>query len=132
MKLAMALNFNAKMGHHSKAVCVGGYGRRWFTMAELAKPNRAGLGLISGTSGVMWRAGFQTHTTPVLLSTGDRAELASDEFLPETKILEGFVIVTKNPDSQKPEDQKKALKDKRKARRKANAAAETGADESKN
>lgn len=42
--------------------------------------------------------GFQTHTTPVLLSIGERAELATEEYLPITQILEGFVILRKNPD----------------------------------
>lgn len=40
--------------------------------------------------------GFQTHTTPVLLSIGERAELATEEYLPLTPILEGFVILRKN------------------------------------
>merc|ERR1719160_359946 len=65
--------------------------------------------------------GFQTHTTPVLLSVGDRAELASDEYLPESRILEGFIILTKNPDAKKMEDIKKEKKQRRKARRQANA-----------
>ena len=69
-------------------------------------------------------SGFQTHTTPVLLNVGDRAELASDDFIPQSKVLEGFVILTKNLDAKKPEDMKKALKEKRRARRKANAEAE--------
>jgi 26S proteasome regulatory subunit N1 len=42
--------------------------------------------------------GFQTHTTPVLLSCGERAELATEEYLPVTPIMEGFVILKKNPD----------------------------------
>jgi len=42
--------------------------------------------------------GFQTRTTPVLLSYGERAELATDEYLALTPILEGFVILRKNPD----------------------------------
>ncbi|XP_033638428.1 26S proteasome non-ATPase regulatory subunit 2-like [Asterias rubens] len=42
--------------------------------------------------------GFQTHTTPVLLAYGERAELATEEFLPLTPIVEGFVILKKNPD----------------------------------
>eukprot|EP00307_Rebecca_sp_RCC1486_P005426 CAMPEP_0119408094 /NCGR_PEP_ID=MMETSP1335-20130426/1753_1 /TAXON_ID=259385 /ORGANISM="Chrysoculter rhomboideus, Strain RCC1486" /LENGTH=243 /DNA_ID=CAMNT_0007432285 /DNA_START=3 /DNA_END=734 /DNA_ORIENTATION=+ len=42
--------------------------------------------------------GFQTHTTPVLLGHGDRAELATDEYLPVTSVLEGFVILKKNPE----------------------------------
>ena len=41
--------------------------------------------------------GFQTHTTPVLLSIGERAELATEEYLPLTPILEGFVVLRKNP-----------------------------------
>jgi len=43
--------------------------------------------------------GFQTHTTPVLLANGERAELATDEYIPLTSILEGVVILRKNPDS---------------------------------
>jgi len=42
--------------------------------------------------------GFQTHTTPVLLSTGDRAELATGKFIPLTPVLEGVVILKPNPD----------------------------------
>ncbi|EDV28694.1 uncharacterized protein TRIADDRAFT_36957 [Trichoplax adhaerens] len=44
--------------------------------------------------------GFQTHTTPVLLTHGERAELATDEYIPEGTTLEGFVILKKNPDYQ--------------------------------
>jgi len=42
--------------------------------------------------------GFQTHTTPVLLAYGERAELATEEFLSLTPIMEGFCILKKNPD----------------------------------
>lgn len=60
--------------------------------------------------------GFQTHTTPVLLAHGERAELATDECIlslltivcllswttysdtPLTPIIEGFVILKKNPE----------------------------------
>ena len=41
--------------------------------------------------------GFQTHTTPVLLSTTERAELATEEYLPVTPIIEDVVLVQKNP-----------------------------------
>jgi 26S proteasome regulatory subunit N1 len=41
--------------------------------------------------------GFQTHSAPVLIAASERAELASEEYLPVTPILEGFVIVRKNP-----------------------------------
>jgi 26S proteasome regulatory subunit N1 len=43
-------------------------------------------------------SGFQTHTTPVLLAHGERAELATEEYIPLTPIMEGFVILKKNPD----------------------------------
>lgn len=42
--------------------------------------------------------GFQTHSTPVLLSAGDRAELATDKYIPLSPVLEGFVILKENPD----------------------------------
>jgi 26S proteasome regulatory subunit N1 len=42
--------------------------------------------------------GFQTHTTPVLLGVGDRAELATEKYIPVTPILEGCVILRPNPD----------------------------------
>jgi 26S proteasome regulatory subunit N1 len=45
--------------------------------------------------------GFQTQTTPVVLSYGQRAELATDEYIPLTNVLEGFVILKKNPDAVK-------------------------------
>jgi len=44
--------------------------------------------------------GFQTHTTPVLLATGDRAELATEKYIPLSSVLEGFVILKENPDYQ--------------------------------
>ncbi|TPX37187.1 hypothetical protein SmJEL517_g01072 [Synchytrium microbalum] len=42
--------------------------------------------------------GFQTHTTPVLLAFTERAELATEEFHSVGSVLEGFVILKKNPD----------------------------------
>lgn len=42
--------------------------------------------------------GFQTHTTPVLLATGERAELATDKYIPLSSVLEGYVILEENPD----------------------------------
>lgn len=42
--------------------------------------------------------GFQTHTTPVLLSYGERAELVTNAYIPLTSNLEGFVVLKKNPD----------------------------------
>ncbi|KAM6492451.1 Armadillo-type fold [Amanita muscaria] len=42
-------------------------------------------------------SGFQTHQTPVRLGTTERAELATEEYIPFTHALEGFVILQKNP-----------------------------------
>lgn len=38
---------------------------------------------------------FQTHTTPVLLSHGERAELVSDDYIPLNPNLDGVVILRK-------------------------------------
>lgn len=40
----------------------------------------------------------QTHTTPVLMNAGERAELATEEFVPLSPLLEGVVLLRKNPD----------------------------------
>merc|ERR1712087_1076197 len=42
--------------------------------------------------------GFQTHTTPLLLAMGERAELATDEYIPLTSFIEGVVVLKKNPE----------------------------------
>ncbi|KAF9050814.1 26S proteasome regulatory complex, non-ATPase subcomplex, Rpn1 subunit [Hymenopellis radicata] len=42
-------------------------------------------------------SGFQTHQTPVRLGTIERAELATEEFIPFGHVLEGFVVLQKNP-----------------------------------
>ncbi|KAG1678341.1 26S proteasome non-ATPase regulatory subunit 2 [Nymphon striatum] len=42
--------------------------------------------------------GFQTHSTPVLLAHGERAELATEEYIPLSSIMEGFIILKKNKD----------------------------------
>ncbi|KAJ2756372.1 proteasome regulatory particle base subunit [Coemansia pectinata] len=42
--------------------------------------------------------GFQTHETPVLLGHSERAEMATEKYLALTSVLEGFVILKKNPD----------------------------------
>jgi len=43
--------------------------------------------------------GFQTHTTPVLLGFNERAELATDDYIALTNILEGIVILKPNPNA---------------------------------
>jgi 26S proteasome regulatory subunit N1 len=42
-------------------------------------------------------SGFQTHSTPVRMATTERAELATEEWIPFSNVLEGFVILQKNP-----------------------------------
>ncbi|KAI0312775.1 26S proteasome regulatory complex non-ATPase subcomplex Rpn1 subunit [Amylostereum chailletii] len=42
-------------------------------------------------------SGFQTYQTPVRVATTERAELATEEYIPFAPILEGFVILQKNP-----------------------------------
>ena len=42
--------------------------------------------------------GFQTHTTPVLLAEGERAELGTEKYKPMSSVLEGLVLVKENPD----------------------------------
>ena len=42
--------------------------------------------------------GFQTHTTPVLLSAGDMAELATEKYIAIASVLEGVVILKPNPE----------------------------------
>ncbi|GAA5795208.1 armadillo-type protein [Helicostylum pulchrum] len=41
--------------------------------------------------------GFQTHSTPVLLAHSERAELATEEYIPLAPVLEGIVLLRKNP-----------------------------------
>ncbi|KZT61679.1 26S proteasome regulatory complex, non-ATPase subcomplex, Rpn1 subunit [Calocera cornea HHB12733] len=42
-------------------------------------------------------SGFQTYQTPVRLATTERAELATEQFIPFATVLEGLVILEKNP-----------------------------------
>ena len=58
------------------------------TVAQAGKPARI--------------TGFQTHDTPVLLQQGDRAEIASEEFMAATPIVEGVVILLPDPDYEPP------------------------------
>ncbi|KAG8980024.1 proteasome regulatory particle base subunit [Tulasnella sp. 425] len=48
-------------------------------------------------------SGFQTHQTPVRVATTERAELGTEEYLPFASVLEGFVILQKNPGYEKME-----------------------------
>lgn len=51
--------------------------------------------------------GFQTHTTPVLISSKERAELGTEEVLSVSSVLEGIVILKDNPDYEAPESSDK-------------------------
>ncbi|KAG1670671.1 hypothetical protein FOA52_010946 [Chlamydomonas sp. UWO 241] len=42
--------------------------------------------------------GFQTHTTPVLMGMGERAELGTEKYIALSPVLEGQVILKLNPD----------------------------------
>ncbi|OII70984.1 26s proteasome regulatory subunit S2 [Cryptosporidium ubiquitum] len=44
--------------------------------------------------------GFQTHNTPVLLGFNERAELATDEFVPACSSIEDIVILERNPEAE--------------------------------
>jgi len=50
--------------------------------------------------------GFQTHTTPVLLGFADRAELATDDYIALTSLMEGIVILKKNPNATSTKEEK--------------------------
>jgi 26S proteasome regulatory subunit N1 len=42
--------------------------------------------------------GFQTHSTPVLMASGERAELGNEKYIPLSPVLEDMVILKKNPE----------------------------------
>jgi len=62
-------------------------------------------------------SGFQTHTSPVLMGVNDRAELASEEYIAATNVLEGFAILKKNPDYDKQEAERKAAGKRKRSKR---------------
>ncbi|WFD28431.1 proteasome regulatory particle base subunit [Malassezia nana] len=49
-------------------------------------------------------SGFQTHNTPVRLGSRERGVLATEEYLSYTPIMEGFVVLRKNPGSEATEE----------------------------
>lgn len=69
------------------------------SLSPLTVPVRVGVAVdVVGQAGKPKTiTGFQTHTTPVLLAMGERAELATEEYISLTPIMEGFVILKKNP-----------------------------------
>lgn len=68
-------------------------------LKELKVPVRVGQAVdVTGQAGRPKQiTGFQTRTTPVLLNYQDRAELATEEYLPVSTVMEDFVILRKNP-----------------------------------
>jgi 26S proteasome regulatory subunit N1 len=51
--------------------------------------------------------GFQTHTAPVLIATGERCELSTEEYIPYSDVIEHVVIVKKNENYEREKQQKK-------------------------
>jgi len=68
-------------------------------LKEIKVPVRVGQAVdVTGLAGRPKQiTGFQTRTTPVLLNHGDRAELATDEYVSVATIMEDIVILKKNP-----------------------------------
>jgi len=66
-------------------------------MKPLKTPVRVGQAVdIAGQAGRPKAiTGFQTHTTPVVIGFSERAELASDDYVPLSQFLEGIVLVRK-------------------------------------
>jgi len=92
------------------------YPRMLFTVNEDLKPAlisvRVGQAVdMVGQAGQPKRiTGFQTHTSPVILASGERAELGTEEYLPvEESVLENIIIVRKNPDYQEPKEARKKI-----------------------
>jgi len=71
--------------------------------------------------------GFQTHASPVLLSVGERAELATGEYKPLTSVLEGIVILRKDPEWAAEQAAKKAAIERKNARRRNRSRAASAA-----
>ena len=69
-------------------------------LEPLPVPVRVGLAVdIAGQAGKPKTiTGFQTHTSPVLMAYGERAELGAEEYLTQTTILEDIVLLKANPD----------------------------------
>nr|CAD7424986.1 unnamed protein product [Timema monikensis] len=68
-------------------------------LRSLAVPVRVGQAVdVVGKAGTPKTiTGTNTHNTPVLLAIGERAELATEEYTPLSPMLEGIVILRKNP-----------------------------------
>lgn len=80
------------------------YPRMLITLNEKLEPiqTQVRVGNAVDTVGQAGKAkkitGFQTHDTPVLIGCTERAELATEEYLPESNVIENFLILRENPD----------------------------------
>lgn len=91
----MTFTLNDKLEHLPVGVRVG---QAVDTVGQAGNPRRI--------------TGFQTHTSPVLISNTDRCELATDEWLPVgNAVLENFVILEKNPEFEAEQEREKRIKE---------------------
>ena len=70
----------------------------YFAAAFLSSSSSSSFPLPFRLLQLLFKLPLQTHTTPVLLAYGERAELATEEFISLTPVMEGFCILRKNPD----------------------------------
>mmetsp|Transcript_11472 Transcript_11472/g.20271 ORF Transcript_11472/g.20271 Transcript_11472/m.20271 type:complete len:903 (-) Transcript_11472:384-3092(-) len=106
--LVAGLDMKATLGgkHHYLLYCLATamHPRMLLTVDEESKmvavPCRVGtaVDVVAQAGRPKTITGFQTHNTPVLMSVGERAELGTDKYIPLSPILEGLVILKKNPD----------------------------------
>lgn len=70
------------------------------TLQPISVPVRVGQAVdIVGKAGTPKTiVGIHTNTTPVLLASGERAELATDQYEQLSPILDGICIVKKRPE----------------------------------
>ena len=54
--------------------------------------------------------GFQTHTTPVLVSARDRAEIADDAYVALSSVAEGILVLRVNAEAKAKRDAEKAAR----------------------
>jgi len=68
--------------------------------APLAVPVRVGeaVDTVAQAGRPKTITGFQTHTSPVLLAVGERAELGTEQYIACSPLLEGVVVLRQNPE----------------------------------
>lgn len=111
--LDMSVCFHEKFHYILYYLAVSLYPRWLFTIDENLEnfPITVRVGQAVDTVGQVGNprtiTGFQTHTSPIVFSFGDRAEIGTEEYIPAARnlILENFVIVKKNPEFEKEKEQ---------------------------